>query len=555
MAVKAYKAWDPGQGHLLPPSPLDWLPADHLVHFLLEVVSELDLSAIEDAIQAKDPRGQRPYPPRMMVGLLLYGYCVGLMSSRKLEAATYEHVGFRVLCAENHPDHATIASFRSTFLDQLSGLFVQVLKLCSQSGLVKLGHVALDGTKVQGNASKHKAMSYSHMEQRDKELEREVDALLQRAEETDAAEDELHGRDKRGDELPEELRSKEKRRQKIREAKQALEAEAARAHAEHKQELAAAAAAKAAEADEAEAERAQKHAARSEERAQESAARAVEKATQRVESAAERADRLASAATTPADRREATAARKALQTCERDLEKARLQADGGESDKSAALPEHRVPFNRHGDPEPKAQRNFTDADSRIMKTGNGYLQGYNCQAIVDEGHQIIVAQAATNQAPDQEHLQPLVGQAIANCGRPPTTLTADAGYWSAANEDFCEAQGVDAFIAPNRKLDETGSRDLGCDTAQAEEAASEAARRRERMREKVNSDDGRAIYKKRKHVVEPVFGQIKEARGFRRFLLRGIERIRAEWAIVCTAHNLLKLRAARRGSEAEGATA
>lgn len=531
---------------MLPPSPRDWLPDGHLVHFLLEVVSELDVSAIEDAIQSKDHRGQRPYPPRMMVALLLYGYCAGVMSSRKLEAATYEHVGFRVLCAENHPDHATICSFRKSFLDELSSLFVQVLKLCSEAGLVKLGHVALDGTKVQGNASKHKAMSYSRMEKKEEQLKAEIDALLKRAEEVDAAEDELHGKDKRGDELPEELRSKEKRRQKIREAKQALEAEAARAHAERKRELAANAAAKAEEAGDGHKEQEhQRAAARADQKARESAARAIEKAKERLESASEKAARLESSATTTTERRESTAARNELQTIQRDLEKARNQAAEKDADDSSALPEHRVPFDRNGDPAPTAQRNFTDPDSRIMKSSNGYLQGYNCQAVVDEEHQIIVAQAATNQPPDQEHLQPLLAQAIDNCGRAPTTLTADAGYWSAENARFCEEQGVDAYIAPDRKPGE----------ASDQAAESDPGRRRAEMREKVSSDDGRATYKKRKHVVEPVFGQIKEARGFRRFLLRGIEMVRGEWAIVCTAHNLLKLWAARRRAGTEDALA
>ena len=180
--MKAYRDWNPRQLSLLPVNPMDWLPENHLVHLLLEVLKELDLSAIEQIVQGKDHRGKRPFPPRMMVGILLYGYCTRLFSSRKLETATYEDIGFRVLCGGNHPDHCTINTFRKTYLPQLSGLFVQVLRMCEEAGLVKLGHVALDGTKIQGNASKHKAMSYAVMKRKEEELTAEIEELLKNAE-------------------------------------------------------------------------------------------------------------------------------------------------------------------------------------------------------------------------------------------------------------------------------------------------------------------------------------------------------------------------------------
>lgn len=530
--MKGYKEWNPRQGFLLPPNPLEWLPDHHVVHFLLDVVADLDVSEMEEAIQAKDHRGTRPFPPRMMVAVLLYGYCVGTVSSRKLEAATYNDIGFRVLCGGNHPDHSTICNFRKRFINGLAGLFVQVLRLCQEAGLVKLGHVALDGTKMQGNASKHKAMSHSRMKKKEAELEAEIKALLEQAEKVDAAEDEQFGKDKRGDELPDELRFKEKRRQKIREAREALEAEAARAHAEHKRELAKKAAREAEEAEGETVERAHKRAARGEKKARESASRAVEKAEARAANAAEEADRLESSARTPAAQRQATAASKKLKAAQRDLEKAKaLESTQRSEDGNDALPEHRVPFDRHGDPKPNAQRNFTDPDSRIMKAGDGYLQGYNCQAAVDEASQIIVAHAATNQPPDQEHLRPMLDQVIENCDQAPATFTADAGYWSAENAKYCESRDTDAYISPNRKPDQAEEHGVDSDESQ----------RRDAMRSKVTSDTGKAIYAKRKWTVEPVFGQIKEARGFRRFLLRGIDLVRGEWALVCTAHNLLKL--------------
>ena len=208
--MKGYRDWNPRQMSLLPLDPMEWLPRDHLVHFLLDVVEELDLSAIEGAIQAKDHRGKRPFPPRMMVGLLLYGYCVRIFSSRKLEMATHEDLGFRVLCGGNHPDHCTINTFRKTYLPELAALFLQVLRMCQEAGLVKVGHVALDGTKMQGNASKHKAMSYSVMKRKEEELTAEIEELLKNAEAADAAEDERYGKDTRGDELPEELQRRER---------------------------------------------------------------------------------------------------------------------------------------------------------------------------------------------------------------------------------------------------------------------------------------------------------------------------------------------------------
>jgi transposase len=529
---KQYVPWTPEQSFLLPPSPREWLPEDHLVYFVLDVVAGLSLDAIERAIQGKDARGNRPFNPRMMVALLLYGYCVGIASSRKLERATHVDVAFRVLTGGLHPDHTAISEFRRVHLEALTGLFVQVLQLCQKAGLVKLGHVALDGTKVKANASKHKAMSHERMSKSEKQLEEEVQKLMAEAEHVDEEEDERYGKDKRGDELPEELRRRKTRLEAIQRAKQRLEAEAAQARAEELKE---------------QAERAQQNAEQKEgsqkkadERAEE-ARKASEKAREKAEDwtadAQQRAHEAGEQARTRVEHCAARAAERAAEAAERHQEKVTrtlfLEAEVGAE---PSLPEHRVQADAEGNPKPNAQLNFTDPDSRIMKSGLDFVQAYNCQAIVSEGHQIIVAQAATNQPPDVEHLMPLVSQMEGNLGQLPQVLTADAGYWSEENASFCEAKGVDAFIAVERQ-----KHGLAPLAATEEKPPTPKPDAREPMRQKLRTQEGRKAYSRRKAVVEPVFGQIKEVRGFRRFLLRGIEKVRGEWSLICTGHNLSKL--------------
>ncbi|MBI4422851.1 MAG: transposase [Elusimicrobia bacterium] len=235
--TKSFRPYDLDQPLLLPPDLRAWLPEGHLALFISDVVDELDLSAIVRAYARRDGRGQPPYHPAMMVKLLVYAYCIGKPSSRKIERATYEDVAFRVLAANDHPDHDSIAGFRKRHLDALAGLFVQVLRLCQAAGLVKVGHVALDGTKIQANASKHKAMSYARMEVTEQQLAAEVRALLEQAQHADAAEDAEYGRGRRGDELPEELARRESRLEKIRAAKEALEREAREAAEARRKEL------------------------------------------------------------------------------------------------------------------------------------------------------------------------------------------------------------------------------------------------------------------------------------------------------------------------------
>lgn len=488
MSAKQYRPWTPHATYLLPPSPHDWLSKDHLVFFVMDVVERLDLREIEGPMQDKDPRGNRPFHPRMMTGLLLYGYCTGVVSSRKLDKATYEDVATRVLTGDEHPDYTRISEFRRKHLKALQGLYGQVLRFCRDAGLVKLGHVSLDGTKVAANASKHKAMSHERMKKTEAELAAEVAKILQRAEEVDQAEDALYGKDLRGDELPAEWADRETRLARIRDGLAKLQAEAA--------------ATKARELD----GRAIEAAANADPRADEKRAKAEE--------AAQHARTKAQAA---------------------GMDEPDLFARDPE-----LLPSHQVQADKDGNPDPKAQRNFTDPDSRIMKRGNEYLQGYNCQAVVDEHSQVIVAQALTNQPPDPEHLIPMMLLVAMENGVLPQKLSADNGYYTDANAAWCAEWGVDAYISTGRVPHGATVLPPGHRETQGKTA----------MREKLSTETGRKTYSRRKVIVEPVFGQIKEARGLRRFHMRGLTKVRGEWSLICTTHNLLKLyRSARSQSE------
>ena len=480
--MKEYRPWAPEQTYLLPPSPLEWLPQGHLAYFVLELVRELDLSAIEGAVQSKDGRGTRPYAPRMMAALILYAYCVGVFSSRKIERATYEDVAFRVLAGGAHPFFTTVNDFRLTHREALSGLFLQVLKLCARAGLKTVGHVSLDGTKVQANASKHKAMSYGRMKDEEKRLAAEIEQMLFRADEVDRFEDEQHGRDKRGDELPEEFQRRDERLRRIREAKAALEKEAAEARA----------------------------------------ATLREQAGQLRQSAQNDAYPI---------KRRAEAATRATKTDKRADELApRDDDDDDDGNAGAQLPLHRVQTTPEGKPTDKAQRNFTDPDSRIMVKNGVFVQAYNAQAVASED-QIIVAHGVTNAPTDVQHLEPMLARVEANCEQVPQALTADNGYLSARNIAACEERGVDAYIAV-RKSD---AEKLARLPLQANQQA------HWEMLQKLATPEGAKIYARRKVIVEPVFGQIKHAVGFRRFSLRGLAKVPAEWGIVCLCHNVLKL--------------
>lgn len=453
--ANGYLPYDLNQRLLLPPDMRDWLPEGHLALFLLDVVQELDLSAIERVYDAKDSRGRAGYHPRMMVGLLLYAYCVGKPSSRRIERATYEDVAFRVIAGDQHPDHDSIADFRKRHLSALAGLFMQVLRLCQKAGLVRLGHIAIDGTKIKANASKHKAMSYGHMGAAEKKLEQEIQALLKEAERVDSEEDAVHGKGKRVDEIPKELQRREDRLRKIREAKVALEREAT-----------AAAEAKVAEV----------------------------------------ADKVA--------------------------DRARKQAETGNK---ARGPEPKAPNPEEAKPDSKAQRNFTDPDSRIMPDGankGSFVQAYNAQVAVDGEAQIIVASFITQAPNDVQQLVPMAEAIKANVGQLAATTSADAGYFSAQNVEHWTLATTNLLVPPNRQ--KHGTTPI---VALPDETASLDAR----MRHKLSGPEDGALYKMRKAIVEPVFGQIKEARGLRRLLLRGLEPANYEFTFIALTHNLLKL--------------
>ena len=442
---------------LFPPSLHDWLPEGHLSRFLLDVVSSLDLSAIYKSYQDKDGRGQAAYAPEMMVRLLLYGYAAGVYSSRKIETRTFEDVAFRFLSGDQHPDHATIAEFRKRHLEALSGLFTQALLLCSEAGLVKLGHVSIDGTKIKANASKHKAMNYKHMNETEARLKQEIEALLAAAEKTDAEEDAQYGKDRSGDELPAELQRRESRLKKIGEAKAALEQQA-------------------------------------KEKAAQERAEAEQKLAERAEE-----------------------------------ERRTGKKKGGRK------PE--LPDPDKARPDDTAQRNFTDPESRVMPDGankGSFVQGYNAQIAVDSTSQVIVAAEVTQETNDKKQLLPMIALIAAKLERKPEKVSADTGYFSEANVTDESVKEVDLYVA-------TGRDKHGAAVETSSGPPPPGASPKEAMREKLRTEAGRTVYKMRKAIVEPVFGQIKEQRGFRRFSLRGKENVSREWKLVCAVSNLLKL--------------
>jgi transposase len=503
---KSFRPWQPEQTTLLPPSPSDWLSDDHQVYFLLDLVDELDLSAILIPAQSKDPRGEKGFDPRMMTMLLLYAYCVGIVSSRKIERACYEDLAFRVLTANQQPDHSRISEFRRRNLDALSDLFVQILRLCQKAGMVSLGHVALDGTKVQANASKHKAMSHERMLRAEKQLEKEINALMRMAEILDAQEDRRYGKGNRGSDLPDELRRRQDRLARIRQARKEMEAETAAAAARQRQEEAKEARAKAAAAQESDAPAAEQ--AELDKKAEAAAAKAKAAREKAIEAAE-------NAGVEPPD----------LET---------LEAD--------AMPRRGLARKADGTPTKKTQRNFTDSDSHLMQSGGTYLQGYNCQLAVDSDHQVIVAVGVSNQPPDVEHLEPMLQRIAANTGALPGVMTLDAGYWSEDNANCCADQGIDAYIA-------TGRLPHGQPPPPSRGPLPRNADARTRMARKIRSKKGARIYARRKAIVEPVNGQIKEVRGLRRFLLRGLEKVTGEWRLIAATHNLLKLFRYRRSQQ------
>jgi transposase len=420
----------PDQSLLFPPCPRDWLPEGHLAFFIADTVAALNLQAFYAAYEG-DGRRNQPFDPQMMVTVLLYAYATGTFSSRRIARKLEEDVAYRVLAAGNFPAHRTIAEFRQQYLTAFEALFVQVVRIAREAGVVTLGALAVDGSKVKANASKHKAMSYGRMREEETRLREQIAALTAQAQATDAAEDAAHGPDVRGDELPAELQRREKRLATIAAAKARLDAR---------------------QADE-------------------------------------------------------------------DRQKGRSPEDGRKSRGTR-------PFARDfGVPPDDAQENFTDPESRIMKTSQGFDQCYNGQIAVDEASQMIVATGLTNCAADNGELLPLIDQTHTTLGEPPTEVLADAGYRAEATFQTLETRAITGYISLGRE----GKPDTTPNPAHAAT---------QRMATRLASEVGRARYRRRKAIVEPVFGWIKAVLGFRRFSLRGAAKARGEWNVVCLALNL-----------------
>ncbi|MDJ0342099.1 IS1182 family transposase [Streptomyces sp. H10-C2] len=459
---KRFRAFDPHQVLLLPPSLDDWLPEGHLARFVADLVDDvLDLRPV--LADYTEKRGFPPYDPRLMVRLLIYGYTTGVRSSRAIEHKCADDVAFRFLAAGQEPDFRSISRFRRRHLDALADLFTQSLHLAQKLGMVKMGRVALDGTKLKASASKHKAMSYGRLIDKEEHVEAEIAqleamaaALLADAEASDTAEDQTFGVDGKDTDLPAELDRREKRLAKLQAARAQIEAEAA--------------------------EKAHTHAKEKERRRQERAGADDEQAV----------------------------------------------ADAG--DKAAATAR----------PKPKAQANFTDPDSRIMKNSDGaYIQAYNAQAVVDEEHQVITAADVTTNASDALNYTTMLDQSAQNTGTHPKQALVDAGYCSETNLEAARDRqltcGTNTFMATGRL-----AHDEQVPPAPRGRIPANATLK-ERMARKLRTKPGKAAYRRRKAIVEPVFGQIMTCQNGRQLLLRGEDGARGEWRLLAACHNLRKI--------------
>jgi transposase len=455
---KRFRSCSLDQPFLLPPNLQDWLPEAHLARFVADVTNELDLSAIYAEYERKDGRGLAAYHPLLLVRLLLYGYCVGIFSSRRIEQATHDQIAFRYLAADQHPDHDTIANFRQQHLENLGKLFLQALRLCHKAGLVKLGHVAIDGTKIMANASTHRSVSYERLLEKERYWEEKVGSLLGAAGEMDRQEDELFGKGQPADPLPEELANAQQRLERIKQAKQELEEEA-------QQQL-----------------------------------------------------KQAMAEHTPKPRG-----------------RPKKHDGSGEPVSPASRDKRKKKWYRarKNAESPGRQYNFTDPDSRVMHDNGrkAFVQSYNAQLAVDGKAQVIVAADITQQVIDREQLLPMVKLIQETMGCLPEAITADAGYWDTESLLHESVTAVNLLVSPDSKPIPPG------------EQPSSMRRNplAQRMRERLASESGHAIYRLRKAIVEPVFGHIKERRPFRRFSFRSLIKVRAEWNLICLTHNLLKL--------------
>jgi transposase len=443
--MRRFRACSLDQPLLLAPSLQEWLPEKHLARFIAGVVAELDLSELLREYVRKDGRGAIGYHPEMMLRIMLYGYAVGVRSSRNIEKATYEDVAFRYLSADQHPDHDSIAEFRKAHLEKLSRLFFQALQLCQKAGLVKLGQVALDGTKLAANASRHQSRNYKRLSEQEAGLVAEVKRLLEEGARVDEQEDERHGKGQRGDELPADLASAQQQLEKIQAAKRELEQEA----------------------------------------------------KQRAEQA----------------------------------EREKAEQNGKPKDGAQRMRWSRA---KSGIPAEQSKGNLTDPESGLMVDGatKAFVQGYNAQVVAAGVPQIIVAQTVVSEPTDRQQLKPMMELLDQTLGVLPELIMADAGYWNESSIVEQQSKGRELLIPPDRGPHRVTGQ-LAANAPQGPAA--------QQMRQKLNDAKTKKLYQKRAGIVEPVFGMIKETLGYRRFLLRGLQQVRGEWAIICTAFNLLKL--------------
>lgn len=471
---KRFRVCSLDQPFLLPPSLQDWLPEDHLARFIADVANELDLSAIYAHYERQDGRGLSAYHPLLLTRLLLYGYCVGITSSRRIEGATHDDVAFRYLAANQHPDHDTIANFRREHLEALAGLFVQALRLCQKAGLVKLGNVAIDGTKIMANASTRRSVSYEKLSERERYWKETVKGLLAEAQRTDEQEDQRWGKGQPADPLPAELAHAQSRLERLQQAKAELEREAQQQLEDARQNY-----------------------------------------TPRQRGRPRKEDAACQPGQDPEERK-----------------KARNQFRRA----------------RHNAEEPTRQYNFVDPDSRVMKDNarKCFTQAYNAQAGVDALAQVIVAAEVTQQTNDRKQLLPMVESVRQTAGDAPQTITADAGYWDTTSLSDPALADIQVLVPPDSNP-EPGDALLAPHAPQTAAAAD--------MRKTLASETGKALYGLRKATVEPVFGQIKEARHIRRFRLRGLKLVTCEWKLICATHNLLKLFRCRIGLSGQAARA
>lgn len=429
------------QIYLLPPSPSDWLPENHLVHFIVQVTQELDLKDLCSRYDKRHASGAPPYDPLLMLRLLLYAYCVGRRSSRQVEQAILDEIPFRYLSAGQQPDHSTIAAFRREHREAFSQLFGEVLRLCQKAGMVKLGAVAIDGTKMRANADRNQTLRYRKMAEEERQLQQRVQQILAEAEQVDQQEDAQYGKQGKAEALPPELATAQARLEKLRAARQRL-----------------------------------------------------------AEEAAERAE----------------AARK------------EREANGGKHADNAAKKRYQRAVRPVEGANP--QCNLTDPDSKIMKNAaGGFLQGYNAQAAVDGTAQVIVAAEVSSEPADQAQLVPMV-KAVASEGCAPAVILADAGYFSVVGLRDEALQNQKVLVNPESRL------------AQKQGKIRIRHELAEQMRAELATEPGQQLYRQRAGIIEPVFACIKQARGIRGFLLRGLAAVRAEWRLICLTHNLLKLR-------------